>query len=290
MTTVYITNASLKKIAKSLKNKIKNESLVDMSNELIDYDELAGVVGCEDIREVFNNQEIKELFTMLRVTRELPKIVKEVKGNKDFITQYINQQNRRFLTPVQAPAYHHEKQCKALLSNFYNIQIPEECLEKKEEIQAWVNKHKNLSFEELNKKFKMEFNCQNSLEQIERKNSGVTDFQNMTLDELVTQGIVKKYTQLRFFFNHEFADAIRKFRYMPHYRLDEFLKTDKNKHIHSEIYEFHQVKKELKNMLINFYITKENPDISFDQDLLDLIGFRTCIRCEQENQSYLQAA
>jgi len=275
MTIIYITNASLNMIAKSLKGKIAMGNIDDTVQQLINHQELSDFTNVTNIREIFNINEIQELYRIMLVVKDLKKIIMDIKGNKEIITQYINMQNRRYAFEVKAPAYHKERECKWLLSPFENVEIPERCVDEEgaKKAKAWVRKHKSLLFEELNEKFKKHFNCEEGLILVERKNSGQTDFEDKNLVEIVSEGIVKKYRQLRFFFDHEFADKVRNLRYMPFYKVDTILQNDKDTQTHQTVYEFHQVKSDLKHMLINFYIAKENPDISFDEKLLDSIGF-----------------
>ncbi len=94
-------------------------------------------------------------------------------------------------------------------------------------------------------------------------------------NDFIKEEIIKKYTQLRFYFDSEFANIIKKFRYMDSYKIDKMIHS----HVVEEnevIHEFHQVKYDLRQLINKSFQDLYGFDFTVSKSILDSLGFRPC--------------
>ena len=286
---VYITNASLNMIFKSLRNKkisLSREQLV--SHISSDFEnEFEGTSFYDNMYSIFNTIELKEIYFEGMVLKNISKVIDEIEGNKNIIEEYILNSNKLYAYQTKAPAFHSKNDCNLLHSNFENIVIPEDCSideTRRALIKEWIdsNKHKYSIFSDLNAKFKIEFQCDCNLEEVSRLNSGSIDFENYNIKvSNIVSDIKNKFVQLRFFFDSEFAKKIENFKYATTYKLKNQLSVDKDKETHKSIIDYHTVKDSLRQMISEHYRYNYNIALSFDQKILKAIGFRSCNGCNK---------
>lgn len=282
MSKVYITNASMKQISKSLRTKKTFITRDEMLENIIEDSELSSLVSKEQFNQIFNNNDLKDFYFMKMMLKDFGTLITTIQGNKNIITDYINNQNKIYAYQVKAPAYHSNTSCQWMNKSFNNIHIPQNCLsdEKTEQkVKEWIYTHKNLSFEEINEKFKIEFNCKEGLEKVSRDNSGLTDFENNEIGAIFQTEIKNKYKQLKFFLDGDFANKVANFRYASSFKIKDILKNDNDKESHQAILDFHTVKNILQTIIFDFYKSKYNADLSFEDTILDSIGFNQCKGC-----------
>jgi hypothetical protein len=282
MLKVYITNASMKQISKSLRTKKTFITRDEMLENIIEDSELSSLISKEQFNEIFNNNDLKDFYFMKMMLKDFGTLITTIQGNKNIITDYINNQNKIYAYQVKAPAYHSNTSCQWMNKSFNNIHIPQNCLsdEKTEQkVKEWIYTHKNLSFEEINEKFKIEFNCKEGLEKVSRDNSGLTDFENNEIGVIFQTEIKNKYKQLKFFLDGDFANKVANFRYASSFKIKDILKNDNDKESHQAILDFHTVKNMLQTIIFDFYKSKYNAELSFEDTILDSIGFNQCKGC-----------
>ena len=282
MSKVYITNASMKQISKSLRTKKTFITRDEMLENIIEDSELSSLVSKEQFNEIFNNNDLKDFYFMKMMLKDFGTLITTIQGNKNIITDYINNQNKIYAYQVKAPAYHSNTSCQWMNKSFNNIHIPQNCLsdEKTEQkVKEWIYTHKNLSFEEINEKFKIEFNCKEGLEKVSRDNSGLTDFENNEIGAIFQTEIKNKYKQLKFFLDGDFANKVANFRYASSFKIKDILKNDNDKESHQAILDFHTVKNMLQTIIFDFYKSKYNAELSFEDTILESIGFNQCKGC-----------
>jgi hypothetical protein len=282
MLKVYITNASMKQISKSLRTKKTFITRDEMLENIIEDSELSSLISKEQFNEIFNNNDLKDFYFMKMMLKDFGTLITTIQGNKNIITDYINNQNKIYAYQVKAPAYHSNTSCQWMNKSFNNIHIPQNCLsdEKTEQkVKEWIYTHKNLSFEEINEKFKIEFNCKEGLEKVSRDNSGLTDFENNEIGAIFQTEIKNKYKQLKFFLDGDFANKVANFRYASSFKIKDILKNDNDKESHQAILDFHTVKNMLQTIIFDFYKSKYNAELSFEDTILDSIGFNQCKGC-----------
>ena len=282
MSKVYITNASMKQISKSLRTKKTFITRDEMLENIVEDSELSSLVSKEQFNEIFNNNDLKDFYFMKMMLKDFGTLITTIQGNKNIITDYINNQNKIYAYQVKAPAYHSNTSCQWMNKSFNNIHIPQNCLsdEKTEQkVKEWIYTHKNLSFEEINEKFKIEFNCKEGLEEVSRDNSGLTDFENNEIGAIFQTEIKNKYKQLKFFLDGDFANKVANFRYASSFKINDILKNDNDKKSHQAILDFHTVKNMLQTIIFDFYKSKYNAELSFEDTILESIGFNQCKGC-----------
>jgi len=280
MSLVYITNASLNLISRSLRSKNFKNKKMNFSRKEITFmisndikDEFS--ITEEDLNEFFNTQDLQDMHTKIMINKDFGKFLELIDENQKFITLYIYNQNKKYAYDINAPAYHSTTSCKWLKSRFLNVEIPKECRVDKEkyiEIKTWIKNNKTLSFKELNDKFKKKFNYSENLINIELENSGNIDVDNYKIKE----EIKKCYTQLRFNFNEEISKKINAYRYAPKSSIDKIQKSTLDEKFHKPIMDLHKAKYLLKNIIIDIYRMKYNPNLAFNSTILDSIGFNRC--------------
>jgi len=168
MSLVYITNASLNLISRSLRNKnFKNKRMNVPIKEMIFIiaddikDELP--ITKEDLNEFFNKNDLQDMYLKAMINKDFGKFLESIGENENFITMYIDNQNRKYAYDINAPAYHPTISCEWLKKPFFNIEIPKGCRVNKEkqiEIKTWIQNKKigildnEELFKELNNEFK----------------------------------------------------------------------------------------------------------------------------------------
>ena len=282
MSNVYITNASLNQISKSLRGKktrvSRNSIIEDLSSDF-DSD---SIISQDSLHNIFNSNELQEIYYMKMLLKDFAKLLDTIQDNKNIITKFIKSQNSKYAYDVKAPSYHRETSCQWMNKSFHNIEIADKCINNekmKKEAKDWLYQNKNLSFEELNKQFKLKFNCSQGPTLIDRKNSGHIDIDNQKLELEFNQNIKSKYVQLCLFFDSEYSEKVKNYKYAPNFKINNILKNDTDVNSHKNILDFHDIKQELKYILFNFYKTKYNAELLFESTILDSIGFNSCRGC-----------
>lgn len=282
MSTVYITNASLKQISKSLRLKGATISREKMTESISSDFGVDDVVTADILNDIFNNFDLKDMYFMKMVLKDFAMLLDEIQGNKQVIKEYIDNSNRKYVTKVKAPSYHKDNTCQWMSKSFFNIEIPLECLDNKEieqKVKVWLEKNKHLEFCKLNEEFKIQFNCPKGLSKVARENSGSAFFNNQNIEIEFNSKVKSKYRQLRFFLNGEFAEKVANTKYAPNFKIISYLEKDSDTKSHKTILDFHSVKETLKNIIFDFYKVKYNNELKFEATILDQIGFNTCKGC-----------
>ena len=103
MSKVYITNASLNLISKSLRNKIKNISrdvlLSDISEDFSDE-----LLSKEKLNEMMNTFELKDIYLIKGILKNFDDLLLSIQENQNMIINYIKVQNTRYAFEIKQPA------------------------------------------------------------------------------------------------------------------------------------------------------------------------------------------
>lgn len=277
---VYITKASLKLISKKIIKKIQSPSRYEIIKDL--SDDFEGVVASEDLNDIFNNQEIEELYTLKMILKDFELLLKEVDQNKQAIYENIRSNNTHYLFNVKAPAYHTQASCEWMFQSFQNIKLPSafQAAEKKVMVEQWITQHKALAFDALNQKFQTEFHTTSNLEQVEYANSGAINLENIQIKQHLKLRLKKGFTQLRFFFDQEFAHKIINYKYAPKYKIHSTSFNDQKEY--QAVIDFHTIKGEVYDLILEHFQAQYNQKLAFQSFFLDALGFRKCKICAQE--------
>ena len=282
MATVYITNASLNLISRSVQKKVKKLNRMEMIESIMEgFSDVVGITK-DDLHKIFENDDLKSIYFTHLILKDFGILMNELDDNKMFVSKYIEEQNKHFAYEVKVPAYHKNKECQWMKKNFTNIQIPEKCITDKimhTEAKKWISANKALAFHELNNQFKTRFNCLEGLILVEKENSGTSDFENGIIDTTLDIKLKMKKEQLRFCFDEDepYSKDIEKYRFTPAKKIKVIL--DNNNYTLEKkeaILNFHQLKKEFYIFIIESFKKRYNFDLSFESTILDSIGFHAC--------------
>jgi hypothetical protein len=301
MPTAYITKRSFKLISSKLIDVIKADKNA-MLDELATDFPICDLVDSQKLNEMLNYHEIGEMFVAKKLFENFSGVIAEIQNNQRSIKETIQRQNRHFVQEVKMPAYHSDDKCEGMQSGFFNITFPYKLSSTfAEQAKDWTRMHYEYSemikyrndsesfqssFVRLNQAFKQTFGCKQDLKIINLANSGTTSIDNRLVEDLVKnpyaaleETYLEKYTQLRFYFDGEFADKIRKLVYMPHYKVDGYLQAQNDPKVGTVVHEFHTVKQQLITVMTEAYQQKYGFDFSVDSEILDALGFRPCQCC-----------
>lgn len=251
--------------------------------------------------------ETKYLLVMQYLLKEPEKFTFEI------YNPVINTDTLKYIyESEQQSSYHSNQNCERLTSKFKNFEIPfeikarvrerdikEELSEKKiielerqqvEMFRAWFKENIelfNTDTEGFLKKLDIRWNIQRNVNEIEKDNSGADAIDNLNLEELEIeidkviseagrffvnnkdkQHIIRRFQKLTFL-AYKKGDIENNETELSDYELKQFLKEYDNK-----------FKKPIKELLIQYYRIKYNPDLSFEGSLLERLNFRVCSACD----------
>lgn len=288
----YITKANSKRIL----SKINLRDIPDMDGEVY-----------KKPIYFLSKWEAKYLLLMQSLLKDPSKFAIEVYRpvvNKDTF-QYIYESE-------QPPSYHSNKSCERLTSRFKNFEVPPEIklrareraesegksiedvdkyeIQQVEVFRSWFKEHFQLfqsSTEDFLKKLDVRWNVQRNISEIERDNSGIESIENLNLQQLEIE-IDKIISEAgRFFVNEKDKQhIIRRFQKLTFlaYRKGNIDINDtelSDEELRAFLLEYDKkFKKPIKELLIQYYRVKYNPDLSFEGQLLERLNFRSCSVCD----------
>lgn len=218
------------------------------------------------------------------------------KDPENFIANYYNpikvEDKLKYVFEGTHPAYHLDASCPRLNSNFKNFEIPQEIKNKGAsevlKFRKWFKA--NMHLMEKPKIFTMKlfhaFNIQINPRAIDYENSGIEEKENLNLSQL-EERIDSLLRDASNFWreNPNKQGVIRRFQKYTFlgYRLEEIYNNDTGLS-DIELKEFlreydAKFKKPIKDLLIEYYRVKLNPDLKFEGKLLEQLGFRPCGTC-----------
>lgn len=272
---------------------------------LKDIPEISGEVYKKPIY-FLSKWETKYLLLMKTLLKEPEKFAIEVYHpivNKDTF-QYIFETN-------QPSSYHSNKSCERLTSKFKNFEIPFEIKARIEEngikegksteeieklvhlqvsyFRSWFKDNFDLfqnDTEGFLKKLDVRWNVQRNINEVERDNSGIEQIENLNLAQLELE-IDKIISEAGKYYvnNIDKQSLIRRFQKLTFlaYRKDRIVNNDtelNDEDLKSFLSYYDQnFKKPVKELLLQYYRIKYNPDLSFEGQLLERLNFRLCSVC-----------
>jgi len=212
---------------------------------------------------------------------------------REFYVPIENKDKFKYVFEGGKPAYHSQHNCSRLNSNFKNFEIPEAIREKgKTEVERFRNWFKENQYlldkpdifvARLFTAFKIQVNPK----AIDYDNSGVEVIDNLNLQELEIR-INKYISQAGQYFNNadnEKKNIIRRFQKFTFLAYSENeIKNNDTKYSDLAIKKFLKqydahFKKPIKELLIEYYRVLHNPDLKFEGNLLEQLGFKSCNSC-----------
>lgn len=216
-----------------------------------------------------------------------------------FFQKYLKKKaidTKQYIFANKLPSYHSNENCERLLSKFLNYKIPDEIKEQGDEkimeFRAWFIENIE-SFEKdpvfFAERLRMRFNLEIRPEVVNYENSGVQTFNNLNMEEL-DKLIVKKIENSESFYNQSEKNKI----VLDNFGKCAFLYKEKkvptsnntaysNQEIWEVLKEFDtEFKEPLISLLREYYRVQYNPEMKFEGQLLEQLGFLHCNQCENE--------
>lgn len=196
-----------------------------------------------------------------------------------------------YVSEYDSPTYHYDKQCEVLNAKFSSYVIPESIQllgEKKcTEFRKWFKFNESLLesdptkfYEVLEKKYGV-----SELDIVEKENSGVVQFTEKSVDELEEDinALITEYNK----FSHkpEVQTILRAYRnYSFKVKLGDTIPDITTNHTSEEIVNVlldlrDKYKKPLEGMLKTYFRAKYNPELYYDESILEQLGFKPCKHC-----------
>ena len=170
-----------------------------------------------------------------------------------------NKDTKKWVYEGGVPAYHCNSGCEKLVSDYWNMEIPPEIESKGDSAILRLS---------------AEFFLKNTPKTVLSNNSGVSDIDNICLEDLETR-INSLLINAEKFRNKDLDTKLKiaKLGYGTH-KVKEARDPD------SVLFTWHNIyKKDLKNLLCHYFRIKFNPELEFRGDLLDNLGFLRCKAC-----------
>lgn len=234
---------------------------------------------------MFTSREIKHLLrykTLMENPNEYFATYKKITKRADTFT---------LVTEYDSPTYHYDKQCDVLNAKFFSYVIPESIQLKGEakctEFRKWFYFNKALLetdptkfYEALKKKYGV-----SELDTLEKENSGIVQFTDKSVDELEKD--INKLVQEYNVYSHkpDVLPILRKYRnHIFYVKLGYTIPEITTDHTNEEIVNVlltvkETYKKPLETMLKTYFRAKYNPELYYDESILEQLGFKPCSHC-----------
>lgn len=267
----YITNANLKRIV--FNTDIKNLNITGQLYKIPIY--------------FFSRYEEKELLAIQELLKDPEKYFTQIyipipEGHDTFTMVYEGKQ----------PCFHADDDCDLLNSEYHNFMVPERIREqgkdKVKEFRAWFKSHEHL----LNNKEVWEFHFALRwgfivrVEEIVKGNSGITSFDNYSIEDLEAQiDTLIKEAGRYYYASPKNTTILKQYGKATHLgKSIKKLEDNTTGYSDAEVKAFlnayyNTYKAPLKKMLIEYYRLKLNPNIELSGQILHRLGFRACVHC-----------
>lgn len=207
--------------------------------------------------------------------------------------------NNKYIYEGKNPSYHTKTNCKNLNSKFSNYEIPEEIREKgKEEIQRfrkWFKENlglMNVKPDLFVAKMQIAFGLKYIPQPVNYDNTGITEFDNLNLNQLEERiNLILREASVFYNDNPEKQTIIKRFSKLTFLadRKEKILNNDtklSDEELKSFLKEYDQsFKKPVKELLLQYFMVKYNPELKFDGWLLDQLNFKMCNNCIELEKS-----
>lgn len=280
---VYITRSNMQKLESSAKANTRNVSELvqcydSQLTNLLSKPELEFLSSTKLVLETIN-----ESYALL-----------EVEYSKLQIKTTRLPPNSRWVYLGGAPAYHKDKNCSRLHQDYLNFEIPEELPESRiSEYRKFFIDNLSLFHEDAERfyvRISTRFGLKTSqVRTIQHDNSGYNEMRNSVFNvDLATQNIRAHITKMLDYKNSDptVHKLIHSVGFATHKAMD--YKSNK-KYIDLDgdnpVKQWHQLKLQLKILLIDHMIAVTNPELAFNQSVLDTAGFISCKECSGFNST-----
>jgi superfamily II DNA helicase RecQ len=191
------------------------------------------------------------------------------------------------------PSYHFSMSCELLNKDYENFYIPKEILEKGDgkinEFKKWFKSTKHLldgKVDVFEYRWHNKWNFHVNVKKIYIENSGVSIFENQSVKQIETEidFLLKAAQDLTV----NYPAIIKKYGKFAKESLSRktYTKNDtgfSDLEIREVLLKLEiEIKDPLRRLLVNWYRTKQNPELNFDAKILDQLGFKSCPVCSSK--------
>jgi hypothetical protein len=224
-------------------------------------------------------------ISLLEVARDFLANPKELLTSKYVRVDRIDDYD--FVSVSKKPAYHFKKNCSLLMSDFQEYVIPDFVIKKGyygiNKYRFWHKVNKLLArynFEKFKEKHKVVWGSELQISNI--PNSGNMAFLNTTVNEL-EEAVKFKMDEIITFKSKnpiKWAEIqANSYSVTPHGSVAPLGTVNRNR----ALLDFNKkLKNPLISALLHYYRAKLNPDLDFDVDILDQLGFKLCKSCNSK--------
>lgn len=283
MTTAYITASNFSRIA--------NKNLQDIKGDIMDV--CKRVYESRDISKFLNHKEIKYLeckrllleSTEECIQRHIQRVEEERKSRapRSVYSPFV-------FVSARPPKYHYDRGCEFLSKDYLNFLIPCEIEERgNDEIQKFrdfANANKQLLLDGRTylfiQRLKTQFNLKSDVSEVMLSNSGT---QSLVLeDDLeidISHEIDNVMNEIDNIGKTESGEiALKRFRYMDCWKRSHPQSND-------EVTLLLRLKSRLADLIVKFHLQNNAMNgFSFDEGLLELVGFERCSACAKKNHEH----
>ena len=204
----------------------------------------------------------------------------------------IAQSRSKKLVYDSNPSYHKNYNCKLLMADYENFYIPDEIISRGdkfiEDFKSWFKENRNL----LNKDesaFEMRWNLQwgfpLSIKALREKNTGFVLFEDFSIEQLENKIdsllinakiFSRKYPLIIKNYGKYAKKSLSKNNFKPIIEGYDVIEIKKVLQSYVE-----EIQEPLVRLLISWIRAKFNPQLKFDDGLLNRLGFKPCPRCSK---------
>lgn len=278
-----ITTSNFKKIIE--KSKIVIEEDITTTFKSI-YDEI-------NLRPYLNKNEavdIRKLVEFLTNPEMHSSLSKEQRNANKMKMAIPLQSNYIFTSSSSSPKYHKNSECRTLLNDFENFEIPAEikCRDEKEieKFRAFARENrgllKNGNDHLFIKKLKEKFDLTSDINKISFNNSGkieVLKMSTINIKEKISE-IIKNLEEIND--SDKGRESIKKYMFVPNKMMKAMKENENLCLLDLEVLE---LKKNLLELIIEFNIQKNN-GLSLSENILEFYGFEKCGICFSDEIKY----
>ncbi|MBM4942942.1 hypothetical protein HYO28_05605 [Vibrio parahaemolyticus] len=282
MSTVYITESNLNTIAKDVTGAITDTRSVEQLYEF-------------ELREFLAIPELKRLSSVKLILESLdnPEVLfKIIQFNEHPKTRKRKDPKSRWVFLGGSPAYHINKDCIRLKSEYKNYDIPAQIpSERIEEYRKFFIENIEI-FERNQEAFyanvELKFNVRiNGVKKIQEKNSGNEELENFVFkspSQLLQQ--IHDHLETMKSFKSLNAVLIKRCGFNTHKVLENPTIMRLSEQQIEIVKQWHNYKADLKRLIVQHLTLKFNADFGFSGELLDSFGFRKCSECYAKTFSF----
>ncbi len=230
--------------------------------------------------------EIKKITRQREFLKDPENILKVYKKR-------VTVDSKQFVFEGMKPSYHTDSDCQNLKSKYNNYEIPAEIKERGDDeinkFRIWFKKNQ-IDLEEKPDLFVMKLKIAFSLDVVPLAvvydNSGITEIDNLNLNDLEQRmDNILKLAGNFYKDNPDKQTVLRRFQKYTFlaYKTEPIKNNDTqltDEQLKSLLFEYDmKFKKPFKDLLLQYYMVKFNPELKFNGLLLEQLGFKICQNC-----------